>query len=295
MVSVRKITSKIAILVFVIIVNYLFVSCTVPSGDRGSQSLESAYDRITKNGTIRSGYVSNPPSCMIDPNTGEIKGIFVEAIEAAAENLGLKIEWTEEVGFGSMIEGVKAGRYDIVPSAIWPNAARSRHVDFSIPLFYSGVGVYVRQDDNRFINNIKSLNSENITIATMDGEMAETIARNDFPKAKTIQVPQLSEITSMILNVKNGKADVTFVELFFANEFLKNNLGSIKNITPENPIRIFPNTVMLKKGEFELQTMLNIALEELINQGMIDKLIDKYEPAPGTFYRLRVPYRTSTD
>lgn len=275
-----------------------FISCNNPtnSTDKKDQvSTESAYDRIIETGIIRCGYVSNPPSCMVDPNTKKLTGIVVEAIEFAAKNLGLKVEWTEEVGFGSMIEGIKANRYDMVPCAIWPNAARARHVDFSIPLFYSGVGIYVRQTDNRFVDNIKAIDSKDVIIATMDGEMADTIARTDFPMAKTLQVPQLSEITTMLLNVKNNKADVTFVELFFANEFLKNNPGSIKNITPDKPVRIFPNTIMLKKGEFMLKSMINTSLEELINQGIINKLLDKYEPAPGTFYRLRSPYRTSKD
>jgi ABC-type amino acid transport substrate-binding protein len=48
--------------------------------------------------------------------------------------LNLKVEWTEEVGFGQMIEGLSARRYDIVGSGIWQNAARSEQADFSLPL-----------------------------------------------------------------------------------------------------------------------------------------------------------------
>ena len=66
---------------------------------------------------MRCGYVSNPPSCIVDPNTGQLGGIFVDSIEAIGEELGIRIEWTEEVGFGSMIEGLVTGRYDAVPCA----------------------------------------------------------------------------------------------------------------------------------------------------------------------------------
>ena len=144
-------------------------------------------------------------------------------------------------------------------------------------------------------NNLKAINSETVTIATIDGEMAEAIARSDFPKAKTLELPQLSDIASMLLNVKSRKADVAFVELYFAHEFLKNNPGSIKNITPDKPIRVFPNTVLLPQNEFKLKSLLNTALEELINLGVINKLIDKYEPAPGTFYRAKASYRVPGD
>jgi ABC-type amino acid transport substrate-binding protein len=258
------------------------------------QQTTKVYDSIVKRGSIRCGHVSNPPACMKDPNTGKVSGIFVEVTEKIAQKLSLKIEWTEEVGFGSMIEGLKAGRYDMVPCAIWPNTQRALQADFTSPLYYSGVCAYVRKGDRRFVKNLKTIDSPNVTIATMDGEMAQVIAKEDFPKAKTIQVPQLSEITTMLLNLKTGKADVTFVEPYFAHQFLKNNPGSIENITPDRPLRVFPNTVLIPKGEYELKQLLNTALAESVNAGTVDTLLRKYEPAPNTFYRVTPPYRTSS-
>ncbi len=250
-----------------------------------------AYHEIVNSSTIRCGFVSNPPACIVDPKTKKLSGIFVEAIERAAEKLNLKVLWTEEVGFGSMIEGVESRRYQMVPCAIWPNAARARHVDFSSPLYYSPVCAFVRTDDDRFVNDLTRIDSPDVTIATIDGEMAQAIAKSDFPKAKTIELPQMSEISMMLLNVKEKKADVTFAELYFAHEFMKKNPGSLKNISGEKPIRIFPNTIMLKSNEPQLKAMLNTALEELVNLGIVDKLIDKYEPERGIFYRLSLPYR----
>src|SRR4051794_3136356 len=116
-----------------------------------------ALESILSRGTLRCGYVSNPPACIVDPNTGKVSGIFVEAMEAVAKGMELKLEWTEEVGFGAMIEGLQANRYDMVPCAIWPTAARARQANFSIPLYYSGVGVYVRASNDRFNGNLPSI------------------------------------------------------------------------------------------------------------------------------------------
>ena len=120
-----------------------------------------------------------------------------------------------------MIEGLNTGRYDLVPCALWPTTARARYATFSQPLFYSGVGVYVRADDNRFAGNLSRINDPSVKIATIDGEMAAAIAKTDFPRATEVALPQLSEIATMLLNVKEGKADVTFVEKYFAYEFMK--------------------------------------------------------------------------
>ena len=264
-----------------------------PNEVEKTRSVESDLERILKTGKMRCAYVINPPASFIEPNSGELQGIYIEAMQTIGTKLSIEIEWTEEVGFGSMIAGLLAGRYDIVPSAIWPTAARGREADFTIPLYYSGVCAYVRADDDRFTDNLEAINSPNIKIATIDGEMAEAIASSDFPNAQQVSLPQLSEIPVMLLNLKQSKADVTFVELFFAYEFLEKNPGSIKNITPNNPIRVFPNTILLRRDQPGLKALLNIALEEILNLGLIDKLIKKYEPYPGTFYQVALPYRTS--
>lgn len=255
-----------------------------------TQAAGSDYDRILKRGTIRCGYVSNPPSSIIDPNTGKVSGIFAEAIERVASDLGLKIEWKEEVGFGQMIEGLLSDRYDMVPCAIWPNTARAKQVDFGTPLFFSGVGVYARKDDDRFTNDLSAINSPNVKIATMDGEMAATIVRNDFPQAQRVELPQLSEITTMLLNVQQKKADVTFVEPYFAYKYIQSNPNSLKRID-KRPIRLFPNTAMIRRNQYELKAMIDTALRELVYTGIADSLINKYEPEPGIFYRLNPPLR----
>jgi ABC-type amino acid transport substrate-binding protein len=243
------------------------------------------FDRIVERRIIRAGYVSNPPSCIIEPNTKRVTGIVAEAIETIASSAGLKIDWTEEVGFGSMVEGLRTGRYDVVPCAIWPTAARAREADFSAPLFYSGIAAYSRPNDSRF-RTIPAIDAPGVRIATIDGELAETIARTQFPKAQRVGLPQMTDISTMLLNVKENKADVALVELYFAEEFLKNNPGSLARIPMAQPIRTFPNTILLRKGQAELKAFLNTAIEEQHNLGEIDRLVTKYEPAPGTFYRL---------
>ena len=252
---------------------------------------DSDLTAIIKRGTIRSGYVSNPPSCTIDPNTKKVSGIVADAIETVAKAAGLKVEWTEEVGFGSMVEGLRANRYDIVPCAIWPTAARAREADFSRALFFSGVSAYVRPNDSRFLNKPYAvINSPGVRIATIDGELAESIARADFPKAQRVGQPQLSEIATMLLNVKENKADVAFVESYFAYEFLQKNPGSVKNMMPGHPIRVFPNTIILRREQLEFKAFLDTALTEQLNLGSIDRLIDQYEPERGIFFRVRKEY-----
>lgn len=244
---------------------------------------------VLERGEIRAGYVVYPPGMIKDPNTGELSGIFHDALEEAGKNLGLKINWVEEVGWGTMIEGLTAGRYDMIGSPVWPNSSRAKNVDFTIPLNYSAVGIYTRSGDNRFFD-IKKINNSDVTIATIDGEMSSFIARANFPNAKVISLPQDAQVSQLLLNVTTKKADVTFVEAAIAEEFLANNPGSVQNIVPRDPIRSFGNTMLLPKNQDGFESMINSALEELFNSGTVDVLIDKYEKYPGSFYRAAKPY-----
>lgn len=271
-------------------VNFALTSSGGQAGARGA-SEGTVYDRVVQKGVIRCGYVTYPPGCVKNPNTGQLTGVFVEALEQAGQNMGLKVEWTEEVGWGSMIEGLKADRYDLIGSQVWANSTRGKLVDFTIPLFYSGIGVYVRTADTRFDDDLSKIDAPDIRIATIDGEMSDIIAKQDYPKAKTVSHPQLADNSQILLDLVDNKADVTFVEPYVAQLFLNNNPDSVRNLVAERPIRIFPNCMMMRKGETQFRTMLDTALAELLNTGIVDQLMRKHVPQEGLLYPVAHPYR----
>ncbi len=253
---------------------------------------ESLYDHVMNQGKIRCGYVVYNPGCLKDPNTGKLSGIGIETIEMVAKNLGLKVEWAEEVGWGTMLEGLQTNRYDMIATPIWTNSNRARLVDFSRPIYFSPIYVWVKSGDKRFNeNNLDSLNSPKHLIATVDGETAEVIASEDFPQAKKLSLPQLSGVEQVLLNVSTGKADASFEEPAVARDFLSHNPGTIENISKTRPIRVFPNCWMFKRGQMEFKDMIDTALSQLINSGAEEKIIHKYEKYPGTLYRAALPYQ----
>jgi len=292
-------SSVVPVLIAAIIAAIITAAATVylmwprPTGTSASGSeAASVIDRVLKSGTIRCGYVIYPPGLLKNPNTKAIEGVFPEVLAAASKALGLKVEWVEEVGWGSMIEGLETDRYDMICSPVWANASRAKRADFTVPLFYSGIGIYTRTDDHRFDGaDHAALNSPSVKLATIDGEMSDIISHQDFPQANRVSLPQLSDNSQLLLGLKDKKADATLVEPYIAQQFLASNPGTIRNIALEKPIRIFPNTMMVKKGETKLRTMMDTALLEVVNSGAVDKILLRYSKEPGTFYPVALPYR----
>jgi len=97
-------------------------SCAVPTNSMLTSQKPSVYDRVIHSDKLRCAYAIYAPGCIKDPNTGRLSGIGVEALELVAKKLGLILEWTEEVAWGTMIEGLGTDRYDIVATPIWPHA-----------------------------------------------------------------------------------------------------------------------------------------------------------------------------
>lgn len=267
------------------------VSCTDTGSAEPAEKPRSVYDRVAQTKTLRAAYITYPPAVIRDPQTKKLNGLFVETLDQAAADLGWNVQWTEEVGWGAQIEGLQSDRYDIVGSPVWANTNRAKLTTLSRPVYYSGIGVYVRKGDVRFLRSLAAIDSPKVRIVTIDGETGDLIARTQFPKARRVSLPQLSDISEAFLNITTGKADVAFAEPFFGDEFAKKNPGSITNIAARNPIKTLGNCYMFKAGEPQLKQALDVAIEDLQNSGFVDRLLAKYEPTPNTFYRVAQPYR----
>jgi polar amino acid transport system substrate-binding protein len=274
-----------AVIAAVVTLGTLKIIGTGPTTSTTTLPAKGTLEKVLSSGVIRCGYVVQPPNFIKDPQTKKISGIFPDVLEKAAAALGLKVEWAEEAAWGTMIEGLQAGRYDMIGSPVWPTGQRARVADFTEPVHYNGVEIYVRADDSRFDANIGILNDSKFHIATMDGEAAASIAQEDYPQAKTISLPQIADLSQLMLTVADGKADATFVDSIIAQQFINKNPGKIKPARMGLPVRLYANEMMLKQSDSAFRRALDSAISELQNNGVVDQIIKKYEPFPGAYYR----------
>ncbi len=279
---------KTILLVVIVAIIASFVTSKILS-DKTYNS-NNMLDTVLEKGKIRAAYLVYPPYFIKDTKTGKFSGIFYDITELLGKKLDLKVEWTEEVGFADIFTGLDSGRYDVFAGGLWPGATRAKAGYFSTPVFYSLIKAWGRADDHRFDNNLAAINSPNVHISTIDGAMEDIIAKADFEKAQRESLPQLSPFTQNFLNITSGKADVTFAEPSSVHFFLKNNPGTLREIAPNQPLRIFGNSLVLKRGEDEFKQVIDAAIDEAVFSGEIDKILKKYESSPDEFPRPALPY-----
>ena len=148
---------------------------------------------------------------------------------------------------------------------------------------------YARENDNR-LNKLDDVNSENIKITVVDGTTGQYVAKQGFPTAQIVSLPQLSAQSELLLNVATGKADVLFIDPYVANVFLENNPNAKLKKIGNKIVRVDGNSLMFNSGETEFKDMLDVVLREEINSGFIDELLKKYDKFGNSFYPVAPPY-----
>jgi ABC-type amino acid transport substrate-binding protein len=249
------------------------------------------FERVRRSNTLRVGYLVEPPYLNKQTRSGRLSGIYYDFTNEIGARLGLRVEWVEEVNLATLSEGLESGRYDLVAFPLWRNAIRSKSVYFSHPLLYTPVGAYVRSSDHRFDKSLGAINDPTIRVASMDGELAGEIAKESFPRAHLVSLPQMSDYNQLLLEVQSNKADVTFFTKVLGDRYIRANPDSLKEITGDQPIRVYGETLILPLGDERFKSMIDATVDELIDNGALSKIFadngERYE----SYYRPALPYR----
>ena len=251
---------------------------------------ESVYDRVMRTGTIKCGYLSWKDFVDIDPNTEEFSGIVVEYMEALGKNLGLKVEWDEEIGRGDYIPALDTGRFDAYCTALTVTAERARMADFVTPFSVSVHYVYVQDGVYEYDQDMTLLNNEDIRFVATEGEVFTKIIRESFPKAKLIELPQATNDADPLVYLATKKVDAIVMNAHITETFIKNNPDKIRRLPTKNPIRSVPLSISTRAGEYRFTKMLDNATRELLYNGTIDSILDRYDPTQKGILRIHKPY-----
>lgn len=263
-----------------------------PAGEEAKK--ESVYERVMRTGELRCGYATWPGLLEKDANTGKFSGTFYDFMNELGKISEIKVSFTEEVSFGDFPAALNAGRVDAICSGAWTNAVRGKFVDFTIPISFQPTFAFVRGNDFRFDNDLNKINDASVTISAIDGESNEVIAKTRFPSAKIMSMPKGTEGAQMIMNVADGKADVTFLDIETASRVMASQPGKLRMVKSKFPLAVFGNTIVVKKEEMALKNMLDNATNQLLMTGAVDEILSKHEKVSGTFLRTKPAYDLPT-
>lgn len=228
---------------------------------------DDVWERVQLSGKLVLGSTGTySPYSYFDEN-GNITGFDIELTKLLAEKLGLEIEYVQ-TKWDSLIAGVQSDRLDIVACQVGITDERKEAVDFSDPYcaIYPALAVPVDSE----IDSFDDLEGKSVCVnlTTVFASLAEEYG------ATTVSSEGL--MTNEVAMVEAGRVDGTIDDNITLETYISEHPEcrlKIAAIDESSPTYI---GFMMKKGSVVMEEKVNAALAELVEEGVIKELGEKY-------------------
>lgn len=272
--NAKKLLSLILALVMMLSVGML-ASCDSgnKSGNDATDTAASTDGSVANEGEAKKTLVmatnaTFPPYEFYDGES--IVGIDAEIAQAIADKLGMELK-IEDMEFNSIINAVQNGSVDFGMAGMTVTEDRLKSVDFS-DSYATGVQVVIVKEDSD-IASVDDLTGKKIGVqlsTTGDIYASDTPDNGGFGEEN---VEKYSKGADAVIALTQGKVDAVIIDNEPAKEFVKANEG-LKILETEFVSEDY--AIAFAKNNTELKDKVNTALNELINDGTVQKIIDKY-------------------
>ena len=200
----------------------------------------------------------------------EIVGIDAEIAEKIAEKLGMKLE-IKDMEFGSIIGAVQSGNVDMGMAGMTVDPDRLKSVNFT-DSYAKGIQVVIVKEDSD-IASIDDLAGK--TIGVQESTTGDQYATDDYGDDN---VKRYSKGSDAVTALNGGIIDAVIIDNEPAKAFVQANEG-LKILDTEYANEDY--AIAVSKDNDELLEKINTALKELIDDGTVQSIIDKYIPPEG--------------
>lgn len=199
---------------------------------------------------------------------GKIVGIDAEIAAKIAEKLDMELV-IDDMEFNSIIAAVQSGKASIGAAGMTVDEERLLSVNFTTP-YATGVQVIIVKE-NSDITGVDDLTGKKI--GTQQSTTGDIYCSDEFGDEN---VEKYDKGATAVQALVAGKVDAVVIDNEPAKAFVRANEG-LKILETEYAVEDY--AIAVAKENTALLEKVNTALEELIADGTVKQIIDKYIPA----------------
>jgi polar amino acid transport system substrate-binding protein len=190
---------------------------------------ETALERAKAQGFIRVGFANEAPFGYATPD-GKLTGEAPEVAKAVLAKMGIAQVDGVLTEFGSLIPGLKAGRFDIIAAGMFINPKRCAEIAFSEPSYGIGQAMLVTKGNPKAVKDYATFASNaDLKLAVMAGAVEAGYAKDaGVPEAQLVSLPDQS---SLLAAVQSGRADGAALSALSIADMAKKGEG-VESTTP---------------------------------------------------------------
>ena len=231
-------------------------------------------ESVQKAGKLTIGTSPDFPPFESLTNDGKVEGIEIDILNLICDELGVELE-IKQMDFDSVLPGVQAGKFNVGVSGISVTPEREKNTLFSTPYCLAAQAIVVTSDSA--ITCKADLTGKTVSVQT--GTTAEEFCMGNGYTVKAYAANADAELA-----LTTGKVDAWVIDDLTAAEMV----ASYNEDHPDAPLVILdeamttePYAFAFAKGNDDLVNKINEILEDLLADGTIAGIFDKYD-APYT-------------
>ena len=199
---------------------------------------------------------------------GKIVGIDAEIAALIAEKLDMELEIVD-VAFDSIIPGVQSGKYDMGMAGLTVDEKRLEKVNFSTSYATGIQAIIVKEGSD--IKTVDDLAGKKIGVQT--STTGDIYATGDYGEEAITRYDNGAVAVQALIA---DKVDCVIIDNEPAKSYVKANEG-LKVLDTEYTVEDY--AICFAKEDTELKDKVDGALKELIKDGSVKEVIEKYIPA----------------
>lgn len=267
----KKLTKVAALLMALALIVTSFAAC---SGSKDTETSTTPDSSASSDTLIMATNANFPPYEYKDGD--KIVGIDAEVAQLIADKLGKKLV-IEDVEFGSIIAGVQTGKFDMGMAGMTVTPDREKSVNFTDSYATGIQSVIVTADSAiKSLDDLKGDGSMKFGVqqdTTGDIYASDTEENGGYGEDNVVRYKNGADAVQAL---KAGKIDAVIIDNEPAKSFVEANDG----------LKILDGAwveehyaICVSKDNTALLNDVNSALKELIADGSVQKVVDKYIPA----------------
>jgi len=232
---------------------------------------------IKENGVLRVGTAITDPFEYYDQESGELIGYDVDLMNRIAEELNVKIEWTE-MSFAGLLPSIQDRNVDVAIAAIYIKTEREEVVDFSEPYIQTGLVMAVRPE---LVSSVKSIDDlTGLKVGVKIGATGAELAQDLVDRGIDIEIVEYKDTLSSLLDLEVGRLEVVFNDYLNTLKYISDANSDLQIVLDENnEINFLSNVglgIAVHKGEVELLSIINRTLDRMRQDGELERLKEKW-------------------
>lgn len=205
---------------------------------------------------------------------GEIVGFDIDLAKAAAEKMGVEVEF-QPIDWDSKSMELSSGKIDVIWNGFSISEERKKEVLFTDPYLTTGQVIIVKADSD--IKTKADLAGK--TLALQDGSTSEEALKADAATYESIgdeNISRFKENTEVLMEVEAGRADAAVIDEIFVRYYLAKENMTDKFRVLEESFADEDYGVGGRLQDVSFMTALNDAIKECISDGTAAKCSEEW-------------------